>query len=101
MTDYSESFKMTGCRLDNLDLEERKITIAHNAYMLHLKKYYDDGGWHNLRAFLINRVEQLSNYALVVTSTLDNDNPDYHIRDRKTYLKDRYGVDWPYRQKGQ
>ena len=104
MMDYCEFFKMSGCRLDNLELEEKKITAAHNGLMFHLMRSpcgYDDGGWHNLRAFLINRVEQLSGYALVVTSSLDSDCPDYKICDRKTYLKDRYGVDWPYGQKGQ
>jgi hypothetical protein len=104
MIDYSESFKISGCRLDNLELEEKKITAAHFGYMFYLKKHlYNDGGWHNLRAFLINRVEQLSDYALIVSSN-DNDwNPEFKIRDRKTYLKEKYGIDWnrSFEQKGQ
>lgn len=97
MKDLCESFKMSGCRLDNLELEEKKITAAHNGLLFHLRKSpcgYDDGGWHNLRAFLINRVEQLTNYKLIVTSDEDDWNPNFKIRDRKTYLKEKYGIDW-------
>lgn len=94
MIDFDESFTMDGCRLDNLELEEKKITAAHNAYMYSLKKHFSDYGLHNLRAFLINRVEQRSNYVLVVTSDDDDSAPNYKIRDRKTFLKERYNFDW-------
>ena len=94
MEDYSELLTMEGCRLDRLDLEEKKITAAHNAYMFHMKKHYDDGGWHNLRAFLINRVEQATRYRLIVTWSHDEANPEYKILDRKTYLKETYNIDW-------
>ena len=55
---------------------------------------YDDGGWHNLRAFLINRVEELTNYRLIVVSDNDRYHPNYRICDRKTYLKETYNFDW-------
>jgi len=97
MQDYSNFFVNSNCRLDNLELEEKKIIAAHNAYLHHLKKYYDDGGWHNLRAYLINRVEELTNYRLIVT--WDDDNiyafsPNIKIQDRKTYLKEKYDFNW-------
>ena len=81
MLDYSNSLTMSGCRLDNLELEEKKITAAHNGYMFHTRygRWFGDGGWHNLRAFLINRVEQVSNYKLVVAWSDDNFNPNYKI----------------------
>ena len=96
MLDYSETLKMSGCRIDNLELEEKKITAAHNGLMYHTKYglWYDDGGWHNLRAFLINRIEQVSNYRFIVTFSHDDCNPNYKIKDRKTYLKEKYNFDW-------
>ena len=101
MKDYDELFTMKGCRLDNLELEEKKITAAHNGLLFHLRKSpcgYDDGGWHNVRAFLINRVEQLTNYRLIVVSDHDDCNPNYRIIDRKTYLKEKYNFDWKERE---
>ena len=97
MKDYSESFTMDGCRLDNLDLEVRKINAAHNGCMYHTRygRWFGDGGWHNLRAFLINRVEQLTKYRLIVVSDKEDlSNPNYRICDRKTYLKEKYDFDW-------
>ena len=96
--DYSNNFTMNNCRLDNLDLEVKKITAAHNGYMYHTRgfKFHNDGGWHNLRAFLINRVEEITNYRLIVVSDIleDKYNPNYRILDRKTYLKETYNFDW-------
>lgn len=94
MMDFDDFFTMDKCRLDRLDLEEKKITASHNACMFHLKKHFGDHGWHNLRAFLINRVEEKSNYRLVVTWDDDTAFPNYRIRDRKTYLKEKYNIDW-------
>lgn len=86
-------WKMSNCRMDNLELEEKKITAANNGYMFHMRKHlYDDGGWHNLVAFLINRVEHLSNYELIVTWT-DDPLPVFKIRNRKEYLKEKYNID--------
>lgn len=96
MKDFNVTFKMDNCRLDNLELEEKKIAAAHNAYMYHTRygRWFGDGGWHNLRAFLINRVEQLSNYRLIVVFDPDLYNPNYKILDRKKYLKETYNFDW-------
>ncbi len=80
----------------NIKLEERKITIAHRLLHKRLRRGfgYDDGGYHNLRAFLINRVEQQSNYKLIVE--LDGADPESvaKIRNRDEYLKEKYGDDW-------
>ena len=90
-----DSLTNTGCRLDNLELEEKKITAAHYAYMYHTRNFFwfDSGGWQNLRARLINRVEQVSNHELIITWSDDEYNPEYKIRDRKTYLKEKYNID--------
>lgn len=80
----------------NTKLEERKITIAHRLLHKRLQRGfgYGDGGYHNLRAFLINRVEQQSNYRLIVE--LDGSDPESvaKIRNRDEYLKEKYGDDW-------
>ncbi len=79
----------------DLKLEERKITIAHRLLHRRLQKVgYDDGGYHNLRAILINRVEQQSNYKLIVE--FDGSAPESiaKIRNRDEYLKEKYGNDW-------
>jgi len=94
MNDFSDQFTMSGCRIDKPEIEAKKITAAHNALMDHLRKYYSDDGWHNLRAFLINRIEQLTNYRLIVVSDNDDAKPNYRILDRKTYLKEKYNFDW-------
>ena len=96
MKDYDDFLTMDGCRLDNLELEVKKITAAHNGYMYHTMYglWFSDGGWHNLRAFLINRVETLTNYRLIVVRNDDDSNPEYRILDRKTYLKEKYDFDW-------
>ena len=36
MMDFDDFFTMDKCRLDRLDLEEKKITASHNACMFHL-----------------------------------------------------------------
>ena len=80
----------------DIKLEERKITIAHRLLHKRLRRGfgYDDRGYHNLRAFLINRVEQQSNYKLIVE--LDGSDPEAvaKIRNRDEYLKEKYGDDW-------
>lgn len=80
----------------NIKLEERKITIAHRLLHKKLRRGfgYDDGGYHNIRAFLINRVEQQSNYKLTVE--LDYADPESvaKIRNRDEYMKEKYGDDW-------
>lgn len=79
----------------NIKLEERKITIAHRLLHKKLRRGfgYDDGGYHNIRAFLINRVEQQSNYKLTVE--LDYADPESvaKIRNRDEYMKEKYGDD--------
>ena len=84
--------------MDCFFVEEKKITAAHNAlmYRTHYFNYFhsDDGGWQNVRARLINRVEQATDYKLVVTWSDDDFNPEYKIQDRKTYLKEKYNIDW-------
>lgn len=52
----------------NLDMEEKKITISHRLLLSALKKHMGlgDSGYHNIRAFLINRVEQASGNKLKV-----------------------------------
>lgn len=94
--EFEDSLSIAGCRLDNLELEEKKITAAHNAYKYHTRNFFwfDDAGWHNIRAILINRVEQATNNRLVVTWNDDEFNPEYKIQDRKTYLKREYNIDW-------
>lgn len=67
----------------NIKLEERKITIAHGLLHKRLRRGfgYDDGGYHNLRAFLINRVEQQSNYRLIVE--FDGSDPESVAKNQK------------------
>lgn len=71
--------------------EERKITIANRLLHRQLKKSftgYNDCGLHNLRAALINRVEALTDYNLIVV--LDGEDPEStaRIRWRKCYLEE-------------
>ena len=70
----------------NLEMEEKKITIAHR--ILHCtcrKSIYGDSFYHNLRAMLIGRIEQLPDADLIVV--LDGSDPSSvaEIRDRKEY----------------
>ena len=75
----------------NLTAEEKKITIAHRALHSHLRRMgrfgYQDGGWHNLRAMLINRVESATDYKMVVV--LDEEDPESvaKIVDRQEHIK--------------
>lgn len=73
----------------NIKDEERKIKIAHRLLHHKLRRShfsYDDGGYHNLRAMLINRVEQESNGVLIVK--LDGGDPKSipKIVNRQEYL---------------
>lgn len=75
----------------NLAAEEKKITIAHRVLHSHLRRMgnfgYQDGGWHNLRAMLINRVESATDYKMVVV--LDGKDPESvaKIVDRQEHIK--------------
>ena len=74
---------------DNMDLEmeKKKIEIAHRTLLSSAKKSIlgcGDSYYHNIRAYLINRIEQASNYRLVVNI---NDDNVVQILDREEYLK--------------
>ena len=78
----------------DIRIEEKKITIAHRLLHSRLRRSmcgYNDGGFHNLRAYLINRVERESNYELIVE--LDGADPQSvaKIINRKEWLREKYG----------
>lgn len=77
----------------DLAMEERKITIAHRAYASSCRRSMSgigDGYLHNVRAYLINRVEQASGHDLIVELE-DDDNAAAKVRNRKEYLREKYG----------
>ncbi|MCC2255967.1 hypothetical protein LKD70_16365 [Ruminococcus sp. CLA-AA-H200] len=74
----------------NIANEERKITIAHRLLHMRLRRFqgaYNDGGYHNLRAMLINRVEQASDYKLIVELDGADRRSTAKIWNRVDYLK--------------
>ena len=89
---YSLEDRIRISRPERLDIhnEERKITIAHRLLHRQLKKSaigYNDGGYHNLRAALINRVEALSDYDLIVVLYGADPESTARIIQRKIYLE--------------
>lgn len=71
----------------DLEMEKKKIEIAHRTLLSSAKKSIlgcGDSYYHNIRAYLINRIEQASNYRLVVNI---NDDNVVQILDREEYLK--------------
>ena len=76
--------------IDELDLEmeKKKIAIADRTLLSSAKKnWVGDSFYHNIRAYLINRVEQASDYKLIVR--IDGDKVE--IQDRKEYLLEATG----------
>lgn len=75
----------------NLELEAKKITIAHRILHFRIRKHspgYNDDGLHNVRTFLINRVERASNYRLVVKLNGRDVSDEAKIYIREEYLRD-------------
>ena len=79
-------------------MEEKKLTVVHRTLLCTCRKHplgCGDSFYHNIRAALISRIEQLSNHELIVDFQGENgsQNPDdvIKIRDRKEYLKEKYG----------
>ena len=82
----------------DLSMEEKKLTVVHRTLLCTCRKHplgCGDSFYHNIRAALISRIEQLSNHELIVDFQGENgsQNPDdvIKIRDRKEYLKEKYG----------
>ena len=79
----------------DLSLEEKKITIVHRTLHSACRINYMSGSvgyYHNLRAQLIQRIEQIQDADLVVD--LDGGDPlsVAKIRPRKEYLLKKYGT---------
>lgn len=71
----------------DLEMEKKKIEIAHRTLLSSAKKSIlgcGDSYYHNIRAYLLNRVEQASNYRLIVNI---NDDNVVQMIDREEYLK--------------
>lgn len=71
----------------DLEMEKKKIEIAHRTLLSSAKKSIlgcGDSYYHNIRAYLINRIEQASNYKFVVK--FDDENV-VQLLDREEYLK--------------
>lgn len=80
--------------MNNIELMELKINIAHRALHNRIRRSifgYDDGGWHNIRAMLINRVEQDSDYMLRVDLDGADPNSIAKILPEKEYFVHKYG----------
>lgn len=86
---------------DELDLvqEAKKIEIVHRTLLCTARKHplgYGSDYYQNLRAYLINRVEQASAYMLAVDFQGDNGGKEadavVKIRDKKEYLIEKYGT---------
>lgn len=76
----------------DLAMEEKKITIVHRALHSMVRKgYQGDSFYHNVRAALINRVEKASDHALIVDLEGANALSVAKVRNRKEYLKEKYG----------
>lgn len=70
----------------DLEMEKKKIEIAHRTLLSSAKKSIlgcGDSYYHNIRAYLLNRVEQASNYKFLVEISDDN---VVQILDREEYL---------------